>query len=162
MNIGIVYATNSKMIRRIVGSDDPNYDYSIHVDKNSATETLLLVDASLIKTPDDCAAQVKQATGQVPLDFNCAVVDQTGAVTSLVKADPTIDVLPGATLIAAPDGVDVGHTYDAKNGVFNVPEKQIPATTGKDGSQIDAQVIPAKVLPAIDAAAVIAAAKGKP
>ena len=156
--IGIVHATNSCMIRRVIYPDSD--DQLAKQNWAGPGESLLIVDAKTIATNDDLAAAVQLATGQKPMDFNVAVVDEKGTVVSLIKADPTLDTIPGATLIAAPEGVAAGASYDEKTASFTIPETLIPATVDKTtGLPIAEKIIPAQILPAIDAVAEIQAAQ---
>lgn len=134
------------MVRRIIVSDDANYDYSKHAD--GIRESLLVVDRDIVKSPADAEAQVAKATGQQPADYTCAVVDKSGSVVLMTKADPAIDTHPAGDLVLAPDGIAVGNVFDFKAKTFTIPAQITPATFDKDGKQVAAITIPEKTIAA--------------
>ena len=65
-------------------------------------------------------------------------------ITAMVLADPAIDVVPGATLVAAPSQVTVGCTFDGAE--FTIPSTVIPAHLDKDGNPVSEQLIPVQII----------------
>lgn len=151
---GIIYASGSKMVRRIIaGSDNLN----AHIGPG---ESLLTVQRAVAPNVFEAQAAVQAATGQVSLNLTCAVIDGAGTVVGLVKADPTIDQLPAMSLVAAPSEITPGCAYDAKTSAFTIPQKIIPAYTDKDTKQpVAEQTIAAKTVMSIDVVAALIAAQ---
>lgn len=150
---GVIYASNSKMIRRVISGSS---NLLGHVGPG---ESLLTVQAKAAPSVFDAQTAVHAATGQAPLDLTCAVIDATGNVVRLIKADSTFDQLPAMSLVAAPSEITKGCTYDAANGWFVIPQQIIPAHTDKDGNPVAEQTIAAKIVMPIDVAAAISAAQ---
>jgi len=140
---GIIYADVGKSVRRIVVSDDPNYDYEIHVHEG---EALLIGDGSLGRDLIAARRAMREALAVDPPEPLVALVDATGLVAAMVMADPALDAVEGHTLIPAYAGVGVGQTYDAPTDTFWVPETTVPAGVGPAGPY-DEQVIPAHPVP---------------
>lgn len=107
---GIVYATGSKMVRRIIVPDDPAMLHN-GTHRVGPGETMLVVTGR--HDLESCEAHVKDATGVMPPRLVCAVVNARNTITDLICADPEIDTLPDATMVHAysPD-VEIGGTYD--------------------------------------------------
>jgi len=97
---GTIYSTATGQIRRYYYPTD---------DSQIATYPLLpgeaIVSVSRGPYPNAAAWQaavntaVTNAAGKVPGDPRCAVIDATGHVVSVVLADPSIDSIPGMTLV---------------------------------------------------------------
>lgn len=150
---GVIYASGSKMIRRIIAGSD---NLAVHV---GVGETLLTIQQAAAPNIFEAEAAVEAATGQSPLNLTCAVIDGTGNVVGLVKADPEIDQLPAKLLVAAPSEITTGCTYDSKTAAFTIPQKIIPAYTDRDGKPVAQQTIVAKTVMPVDVAAEISAAQ---
>ena len=142
--IGIIYATGSKMIRRIVApSDDAELDRPGLV---STGESLLLAERPPGGINLDLEAyaesQVQSATGIAPPKIVCAVIPEGGdTVAGMILADPAIDTLPDSLLIEAYSReIQVGCTYDRETGVFTAPER---VAKDKDGKDV---IVPAKAI----------------
>lgn len=140
---GVVYATGSKMIRRIIVPDN---DAQLQSGFAGQGETLLVAPVG----PHDvaaCSVIVHSATGVVPPDPTCAVVDKTNTVIGMVSADPAIDALPGVTLVSAySPQIAPGCAYDPATGLFTAPSVTISAGTDPLGNPVLQQMIPATVI----------------
>lgn len=137
---GVIYAAGSKMVRRIVVSDDPNYDYSQHVGEGEEhlVNERLTRDGKEDISVHAARAHVKAKTGIDPPEYVCAVVDGTGLVVNMIAADPDIDSIPEHTLVLAYPGVGIGCTYDQASDTFIAPIVEWPAGTSPDGTPYDA------------------------
>jgi hypothetical protein len=140
---GIIYAEEGKSVRRIVVSDDPNYDYGIHVHEG---EALLLGDPVLGRDLHAARLALWDAFAIDPPEPLVAMVDATGLVTAMIMADPVLDAVEGYALIPAYAGVAIGQIYDEATDTFWVPETTIPAGVGP-GGPYDEQIIPAHPVP---------------
>lgn len=130
MNYGIVYATGSKMIRRLIVSDDPNYDFTPHAGQG---ESVLVADKANGSDLNAAKAVILAAEGVAPPDPTCAIIDKNGNVVQIIAADPALDVVAGHTLVAAYVGVSAGCTYDAASATFTAPLVVTPAGVDKGG-----------------------------
>ena len=98
--IGLIYATNSGSLRRVINSPDGYADTLV-----GAGETLLIVekvdlDHPVVPMQYMAEAMVAQELGKMPEDSRCAVIDpMTGNVVGAIMADPTIDSLLGYELV---------------------------------------------------------------
>jgi hypothetical protein len=105
----IVYATESKMIRRIVVPDD---DAELVAGSwASSGESVLIVPDG----PHDlftCMALVKEATGVHPADPHCAVVGDSGHVIGFVRADPALDTHPRGKIVSCGNHIRIGDRID--------------------------------------------------
>jgi len=142
-NYGVVYGAESSIVRRIVVSDDPDYDYSQHVQEG---EAFVLADTKNGMDVFAARAAVQAATRAVAADGLTALVDASGLVTAMIMADPVLDTVEGRDLIPAYDGVAIGQTYDRNTGTFWVPETIIPAGVGPAGPYPET-VVPAHPVP---------------
>jgi hypothetical protein len=140
---GIIYAEEGKSIRRIVVSDDPNYDYTIHAHEG---EALLIGDGSLGRDLIAARRAMREALAIDPPEPLVAVVDASNLVTAMIMADPALDVVVDHDLIPAYAGVAVGQTFDPNTDTFWVPETTIPAGEGP-GGPYDEYTIPAHPVP---------------
>lgn len=125
---GIVYATGSKMVRRIILPDD---DTELLNGNHVGPGETMLVSPSGSHDLATCQALVKQATGVAPPDAACAVLDKNNAVVAVIMADPAIDTHPAGTVVKAYGGVCVGCTYDLLSDQFTAPSYTIPAGIDK-------------------------------
>jgi hypothetical protein len=141
---GIIYAEEGKSVRRIVVSDDPNYDYELHVHEG---EALLLGDAARGRDIHAARRAMREALAVEPPEPLVAVVDAGNLVTAMIMADPALDAVEGHTLVPAYAGVAIGQTYDADTDSFIVPEQIIPAGTYPDGTPRPEEIIPAHPVP---------------
>ncbi len=136
--VGIVYATNSKIMRRIiVPTQDSELDH-VHV---APGETLLVVDsdkafrdaesgkfAPAVRAAD---AAIAVATGVVPPSARCAEV-RDGKVVAVRMADPEIDTIPGALLVKSA-AAEVGWDHSARDGLVRVAKQErAPKKSGGD------------------------------
>lgn len=133
MNYGIVYATGSKMVRRIIVTDDEKTLDQRHVGPG---ESLLIADKAKGSDLFAARAAVKLATGIDPPSHECAVVDKAGNVVKIIAADPVIDAVEGHDLVAAYKGVTTECTYDKASDTFTAPTKVIPAGVDERGNPV--------------------------
>jgi hypothetical protein len=140
---GIIYADVGKSVRRIVVSDDPNYDYEIHVHEG---EALLLGDATRGRDLRAAQRAIRDKFAVDPPEPLVALIDPSDTVVAMIMADPALDVVVGHTLIPAYAGVAIGQTYDRDTDSFIVPETTIPAGVGPAGPY-DEYTIPAHPVP---------------
>lgn len=143
MNFGIVYATDSNTVRRIVVSDDPKYDFAYHV---GTGETLLIADKKLGTDVHSARAIVETVTGKKSPEPLVAIVDAQGSVVNMILADPKLDSVEGLALVPAYVGVEVGQTYDVKTDLFTRPSKTIPPGIDKSGNPYSEKTIPSEVV----------------
>lgn len=87
----IVYATGSKILRRIVIADQ-DWHYGI-IHKPGPGESCILAPAGFNDELPDWENHVHTATGVVPPDPRCAVI-VNGVVVEFCNADPEIDESP--------------------------------------------------------------------
>jgi len=127
---GIIYGDESKAIRRIVVSDDPDYDYAIHV---HAGEGLLVADAARGRDLPAARRAMRAAFAIEPPEPLVAVVNADGVVTAIILADPALDAVERHDLIPAYAGVATGQTYDRDTATFWAPAVRIPAGEGPAG-----------------------------
>jgi hypothetical protein len=101
--IGIVYATKSKIIRRVISpDDDAELDDAAHVQPG---ETMLRVSHPPVRSVEDVKLAntyiedvIKAATGVQPPSPRCIAIDGVNIVRNVISADPDLDSLPGHTL----------------------------------------------------------------
>lgn len=140
-NFGIIYATGSKAIRRIIVPDrDTALTDGTHL---AGTGETLLVAAGPANDLATCMALVQEATGQVSPYPKCVVVDKTNKVVAYAMADPALDTHPlGTLLMVSADGIAVGATFDPLIKSFTNPPTITPAgTILKDGSTVPTDII---------------------
>ena|SRR5215475_3791543 len=98
---GIIYATKSKMIRRIiVPESDSTLTDGTH--KVGEGETMLVASGEACDLAS-CIELVKEATGVVPADPRCFVLDKANKIVAVVHADPELDTHPLGTLVKQQD-----------------------------------------------------------
>ncbi len=139
---GIIYATQSKILRRIVvPSDNSSLNF---------LATMVGPGESIVARPTghgdghaQWAAAVQSVTGVMPPSAACAVVDATNTVILIVMADPALDTHPQGTLIwcYAP-GIGIGATYDSTTGLFTAPAISRPAKGDVPAISVPPTVIP--------------------
>jgi len=88
---GIVYASGSKMIRRIIV---PERETALTDGTHRAGpgETMLIANGRA--DLESCAEHVRVATGVKPPRLRCAVLDQQNNVVDTILADPALDTHP--------------------------------------------------------------------
>jgi len=152
-SIVIFYATESKQIRGVLVPESDEELQTLNP-KAPKGESLLVVPA--FENPngmyDPANNQyvidyVTQATGVIPPDPSCVVVNDKGVVEGIIAADATLDILPDKVLVQKynPD-IAIGCTYNEKSGEFTVPAKIVPSKIGIKGEEILAKIVPAKPL----------------
>lgn len=110
--VGIVYATQSGILRRyIYPTDDTELASPFHV---GIGEAMLIVDQKVITNPMDIWIELSQHLGKVIPDAKCAVLDKQGNVVDTIMADPVLDNIDNHTLIANSNAT-VGDTFVAGN-----------------------------------------------
>ena len=103
----VIYANGSKILRRVVFSNDPEYDFSIHLGPG---ESMLEIPTDVQGLPA-LTSKVEQATGIKPKSPRCAVIDQNGDVVGITCADPELDNIPDKILVSSEDA-KVGWKWD--------------------------------------------------
>lgn len=117
--VGIIYATGSKMIRRIVIPDDPKaLDDGTHGPYEG--ESMLKADSTKV-AQQGAEALIQDETGETPTDPRCAVI-ANGLVVAVIHADPSLDADPRGTLVNCAKEINIGD--GCVDGVFT---KAIPA-----------------------------------
>ena len=138
--IGVVYSINQARCRRIIVPDD---DSQLVLFQNTLSdgEAMLTYDASLGFDTGTVTDQIRKVTGRDPDDDSCAVVDATGTVVDVVKADASIDVHPDGVVIPASQDITVGCMYDANVNAFITPVSIIKSgTVLKDGTVVKTDI----------------------
>lgn len=107
-----IYATASKIIRRIIVPDN---DAALALHQPLPGESRLLVaigahDLASVK------AAVATATGVTPPSGRCCIVDGSGNVIGACSADPALDAAPAGASLVASDVAAPGDRYVA--GIF--------------------------------------------
>jgi hypothetical protein len=116
--LGVVYATGSKMIRRMIISDDDTNLDNRHAGPGESFHLVAKVPGWIHLNTAKLA--IRNLTGVDPPSTRCAVLDNNSRVESLIDADPDLDMLPNKTLVSAPPTVEVGHLYDPILKTFSV------------------------------------------
>jgi hypothetical protein len=93
--IGIIYSTNSKMIRRIIV---PDHEWELHDPALLEGESILIVDKPPSHDIYTCEAIVHQHTGVKPARHVCAIHNANGEFVGHAMADPEVDKIHGHTL----------------------------------------------------------------
>ena len=130
--VGIVYATASKIIRRLIVPDnDSELNDPAHV---QAGETMLIADFNTVPHPLAAPAALMSHLGVASLPSGrCAAVNpSTSIVEQVLLADPAIDKHPIYTLVLN-DTATAGWKHSQVNGadVFLPPYAVVSKTTGK-------------------------------
>lgn len=124
----IVYGEKSKIIRRVIVSDEP-------IDANEHTHTgeaSIHVESISIFKQADIASAVEKATGVKPPDSKHAVVRQDGTIASILQCDPEIDVIPDHEIVKVYAGVLEDCIYDKATDSFIAPDRVILKKGDKD------------------------------
>lgn len=120
-SFGIIYASGSKMVRRIIANST---NLGAHI---GVGEDLLVVQQDLCPNVFEAQDHVEKATGIKPANFQCAVVDETGIIKSVILADPAIDGVDQHKLIPLYEGVTQDCVFDAKSELFVAPPRIVKA-----------------------------------
>lgn len=139
----IVYAAESKAIRRVVYPDDDKQQIAL-----SVGEEVLVCPMKETGDLDQWKTLVERATGVYPPDPLCAVIEGD-VVVSVIMADPKLDVDPdGKQLVAAySDKISAGDSYDKVADLFIKPAYVAPEYIDRQtnqvvaAKQVDAQII---------------------
>ncbi len=150
----IVYATNSKIIRRIIGCDGGlNGDevgptaISPHLLGNGESVLYVPAPTAGVHQYQDWANAVAAATGTMPPSPNCAVVDDTNTVVAVICADAALDISPLGTLIQCySPQIGVGCSYNPATQLFSTAPFTIPANSRLNPTPLPVNV-PAQVIP---------------
>jgi hypothetical protein len=150
---GIIYASESKMIRRIVANipdqaaRSTRAAYAPHI---SSSEEVLIVEQDAVPTVFEAEDLVEAATGQRPANPTCCVLENN-IVVQIILADAAIDTMPGKTLVQAYAPIPIGSTYDPATGLFTAPGYTIPASPGVPGNPdrppTEEVIVPPTVIP---------------
>ncbi len=142
----IIYASASKIVRRIFTSDDDAA--LVAVNRAGPGETSLLVDRGQKFDLSDARAAIKAQTGIDSPDLCCAILDQNNKVEHVICADPALDTVPGKTVVEAYAGVSVKSTYDPATKLFSDPVVIIPAgTLDKEGNPLTKPIVTGGIIP---------------
>lgn len=149
----IIYATKSKMLRRIIATDAGLKGNEVGVGPSFAHqlapgESVYYASAGNADDLPYWENHVHIATGVVPPDARCVAVDnKTKTVKHVLLADPDIDAIPDHTLVTPYSlAIDVGHTYDPDTKLFSTPEVTLPPLSEGNPSA-NPVVVPAAVIP---------------
>lgn len=116
---GIIVSARTKSVRRIVVSNDANYDYTLHIGDG---EQLIIGNAERGTDVHIARAEVERITGLPSPEPIVAVVDHKSNVVNVIMADTVLDTIKGHDLIKADRSVSVGHSYYYRYGVFVDPK----------------------------------------
>jgi hypothetical protein len=94
----VVYATQSKILRRMVIPDD---DAQLERRAVPPGEGVLRMQLDRPHDESSCRAAIAAATGVVPPSGRCCAVDESGAVIAVCNADPALDAHPPGWLVAS-------------------------------------------------------------
>ena len=131
---GIVYATSSKALRRIILTDN---DATLIAALAGPGETFLLANRVDGYSLDAAKNAIKQATGVKSPNLECAVLDKDNKVTAIILADPTLDNIKDYVLKESYPGVNNTCTFDPAQDLFVAPIKTILAgTLDKNGNPL--------------------------
>jgi hypothetical protein len=108
----VIYATRSKILRRKIILDN-EAQRDLH--QPGPGENLLLLPLSPPFDDSSCRAAIAAATGAVPPEGRCCIIDAGGNVVGVCNADPALDTHPAGQLIAH-DVAGPGDRYEG--GVF--------------------------------------------
>lgn len=121
----VIYAAKSKIVRRIiVAGPGETFDPS-HAGAGEAMVMCRLGMPGGFPDYDGAVEAVRVATGVTPPSGRCVVISG-GRVVNVIKADPDLDRIDGATLIAT-ETADVGWSWTVEGGF--VPPLVGPAST---------------------------------
>lgn len=134
--IGIVYATGSKMVRRIIVSDTDD-ELRVH-QQVGVGESYLEADpqpggADVASMEAYAKACIETATGGKCADHVVVVVAADGKAEHFIKADPAIDTMPEKELVLRySEKIAHGATYDPITGEFTNPARIEKDEAGND------------------------------
>lgn len=114
---GIVYAIGSAQVRRFIYPTIDNAEIDA-VPLNAGEAVVHCSRGPYLSTTawqNAVTNAVIDATGKVPGDPRCAVIDNNGNVVGVIKADPAIDSVAGMTLVSSSE-VNIGWTWTASGG----------------------------------------------
>lgn len=115
-SIGLVIASGSKILRRvIVPDDDVELENRSHVQPG---EMLIRYPADAPRDLESLKSAVQTATGVLPPSARTAVVNANGDVVGLCLADPALDKIDGHMLVLS-DEAHIGWRHS--NGKFQAP-----------------------------------------
>jgi len=125
----VVYATRSRIIRRIIVAD-PGMRLEDHVghgedgiELSAQEEAAILPRGALGPDLSKIGDHIQARTGLRPLDPRCAVVDADGNVVNVVNADPDLDAIPGYDLIR---DSEAGPGWKRRGGAWEKPPEPEP------------------------------------
>lgn len=141
-HFGIIYATQSAIIRR----------YVYPTNNSELTSALCGPGESIVSIsngpfPNSAAwlaavtNAVTTAAGKAPGNAACCVVDNTNTVVQIIQADANIDSVPNMTLVQAYASIPIGSSYNSGTGLFTAPGYTIPAFAGNALHPATSQVI---------------------
>lgn len=133
--VGIVYATQSGILRRVIFPDsDTSLSDGTHF--VGAGETMLiapLAEYNNAKSKADGTPQnqpeaqlFKTHTGKAWASGRCAVIDNTGLVVKTIHADPALDSINGMTLVSS-DVALPGWTWTLQSGFVPSVSVSVPS-----------------------------------
>ena len=99
--LAVFYATESKILRRIVIPDDDAQLERLVVPPG---ESVLRMQLDRPHDEVSCRAEIAAAMGVAPPSGRCCVVDERGIVIAVCNADPALDAHPQGWLVASEDG----------------------------------------------------------
>lgn len=166
----IIYASVSKMHRRTIADDEGQISTGMmpdgvtpavvvsHSRAPPSLWPLVAGESALVQSVSPNAvsadgypqwvAAIQSATGIVPPQLICALVDGTNTVRGMIVADPAIDAAPsGFTMVLAYSPlVTIGCTYNSSTGLFTAPGYTLPpGVPGNQGSALP-KTVPATVI----------------
>ena len=106
--LAVLYATESKILRRKVIPDDD--DEQLRRLIVPAGESVLWMRLDQPHDDASCRAAIAAATGVVPPSGRCCVVDEAERVVAVCNADPALDVHPHGRLVAN-DNAETGDRF---------------------------------------------------
>lgn len=121
----IVYATQSKILRyKITADTDAEIQAAQKLFQPQPGESFLILPGPPY---DDqtCKLAIQQATGVVPPDDRCAMVDGNNTVVAILKADLALCSFPGQTLVPSATAA-LGATYNPQTKLFINPVVALP------------------------------------
>jgi hypothetical protein len=127
--LGIVYATGSKALRRFIlpdnDSDLTNGTYPV-----APGETLLVATDTGDRSIARLLSLIQAATGTIPADPRCAVVDAANKVVTVINADPALDSHPSGVLVSAYSPlIGIGNVWNPLTQLFSIPAITYPIGT---------------------------------
>jgi hypothetical protein len=123
--IAVVYGSASKLVRRVIVSDELKFDAVPVVDGEAVFE---ISDDEYAKFgPDDLCMHITKTLGEPTITGRCVELDDTGKVVGVLRADPEIDKAPAAkNTLVLHDKAEIG---DVKVGAVFVSTKPVVEAT---------------------------------